>query len=226
MLLTIPDLLDAATLAAFRQALAQATWVDGRGTAGHAALKAKDNQQLAHDDPLSRELGARVLEALHASTAFRSATLPLRVLPPRFNRYAGGAQYGFHVDNAVMSVPETGAWIRTDLSSTLFLSDPGDYDGGELVVQDASGTHAFKLPAGHLLVYPGSSLHRVLPVTRGVRVASFFWTQSLVRDDARRQLLHELEQAIQSLAAREPGAPELARLAHCRQDLLRQWADA
>ena len=225
MLLVIPDLLSPAQTRERRDALAQADWVDGRGTAGHAALKAKRNLQLAADDPLARQLGERILQALTAHPAFMSATLPLRVLPPRFNRYEGGGRYGFHIDNAVMNVPGAAPRIRTDVSSTLFFSDPDEYDGGELVIQDTYSEQRIKLPAGHLVVYPGTSLHQVTPVTRGARLASFFWTQSLVRDDAQRSLLYRMDQAIQSLTAKGGRDDEVAALIGVYHNLLRQWSE-
>ena len=225
MLLVIPDLLPPEQTRQCREALAGADWVDGRATAGHAALKAKQNQQLPADHPLAQQLGERILQALTANPAFMSATLPLRVLPPRFNRYAGGGTYGFHVDNAVMNVPGAALRIRTDLSSTLFFSDPDEYDGGELVIEDTYGSQRIKLPAGHLVVYPGTSLHQVTPVTRGARLASFFWTQSLVRDDAQRSLLYQMDQAIQSLTAKGGSEDEVSRLIGVYHNLLRQWSE-
>ena len=225
MLLVIPDLLSPEQTRQCRDALAQADWVDGRGTAGHAALKAKHNLQLAADHPLARQLGDLILEALTASPVFMSAALPLRVLPPRFNRYEGGGNYGFHIDNSVMNVPGAALRIRTDISSTLFFSDPDEYDGGELVIQDTYGEQRIKLPAGHLVVYPGTSLHQVTPVTRGARLASFFWTQSLVRDDARRSLLYQMDQAIQSLTAKGGSDDEVSTLIGVYHNLLRQWSE-
>ncbi len=225
MLLVIPDLLSPERVRECRDALARADWVDGRGTAGHAALKAKRNRQLAADDPLARQLGELILQALTASPAFMSAALPLRVLPPRFNRYEGGGHYGFHIDNAVMNVPGAALRVRTDVSSTLFFSDPDEYEGGELVVQDTYGEQRIKLPAGHLAVYPGTSLHQVTPVTRGARLASFFWTQSLVRDDAQRSLLYRMDQAIQSLTAKGGRDDEVSALIGVYHNLLRQWSE-
>ena len=225
MLLVIPDLLSPGQTRQCRDALARADWVDGRGTAGHAALKAKHNLQLAADHPLARQLGDLILEALTASPVFMSAALPLRVLPPRFNRYEGGGNYGFHVDNSVMNVPGAALRIRTDISSTLFFSDPDEYDGGELVIQDTYGEQRIKLPAGHLVVYPGTSLHQVTPVTRGARLASFFWTQSLVRDDAQRSLLYQMDRAIQSLTAKGGSDDEVSTLIGVYHNLLRQWSE-
>jgi len=226
MMVKIPDLLGAAQVQAFRQWLDGADWHDGRATAGHVALKAKRNEQLPPGSPVSEQLGEQVLQALAAHPSFLSAALPLKVFPPRFNRYADGGQYGDHIDNAVLSVPGTAHRVRSDLSATLFLSAPEEYDGGELIVQDSYGEHRVKLPAGHLVLYPGSSLHRVTPVTRGTRLASFFWIQSLVRQDAQRSLLFELDQAIQRLSAQVPDSPELARLTGVYHNLLRQWAEA
>lgn len=225
MLLVIPDLLSPEQTRQCRDALARADWVDGRGTAGHAALKAKHNLQLAADHPLARQLGDLILEALTANPVFMSAALPLRVLPPRFNRYEGGGNYGFHIDNSVMNVPGAALRIRTDISSTLFFSDPDEYDGGELVIQDTYGEQRIKLPAGHLVVYPGTSLHQVTPVTRGARLASFFWTQSLVRDDAQRSLLYQMDRAIQSLTAKGGSDDEVSTLIGVYHNLLRQWSE-
>ena len=225
MLLVIPDLLSPEQTRQCRDALAQADWVDGRGTAGHAALKAKHNLQLAADHPLARQLGDLILEALTASPVFMSAALPLRVLPPRFNRYEGGGNYGFHIDNSVMNVPGAALRIRTDISSTLFFSDPDEYDGGELVIQDTYGEQRIKLPAGDLVVYPGTSLHQVTPVARGARLASFFWTQSLVRDDAQRSLLYQMDRAIQSLTAKGGSDDEVSTLIGVYHNLLRQWSE-
>ena len=225
MLLVIPDLLSPEQTRQCRDALARADWVDGRGTAGHAALKAKHNLQLAADHPLARQLGDLILEALTASPVFMSAALPLRVLPPRFNRYEGGGNYGFHIDNSVMNVPGAALRVRTDISSTLFFSDPDEYDGGELVIQDTYGEQRIKLPAGDLVVYPGTSLHQVTPVTRGARLASFFWTQSLVRDDAQRSLLYQMDRAIQSLTAKGGSDDEVSTLIGVYHNLLRQWSE-
>ena len=225
MLLVIPDLLSPEQTRQCRDALARADWIDGRGTAGHAALKAKHNLQLAADHPLARQLGDVILEALTASPEFMSAALPLRVLPPRFNRYEGGGNYGFHIDNSVMNVPGAALRIRTDISSTLFFSDPDEYDGGELVIQDTYGEQRIKLPAGDLVVYPGTSLHQVTPVTRGARLASFFWTQSLVRDDAQRSLLYQMDRAIQSLTAKGGSDDEVSTLIGVYHNLLRQWSE-
>jgi PKHD-type hydroxylase len=222
MLLPIPDVLDAGQVRAFRAALDDADWRDGRVTAGHQSAKAKDNAQLLEGDPLAAKLGAVVLAALERSPLFVSAALPLRVYPPLFNRYAGGQSFGVHVDNAIRQPPGDAPRVRTDLSATLFLSDPGEYDGGELSVEDTYGAHSLKLPAGHLLLYPATSLHRVEPVTRGARIASFFWIQSMVRDDGARALLFDLDQAIQRVGPDHDAAVPLTGIYH---NLLRRWAD-
>ena len=225
MMYTVPDVLDRAQLERFRSALAGAAWVDGRGTAGHLAVQAKQNLQLADTDPLAVQLGDTVMAALGRNPAFIAAALPLKLFPPRFNRYTGGGTYGEHVDSAILSIAGTPHRVRTDLSATLFLSEPDEYDGGELVVQDSYGEHRVKLPAGHLGLYPGTSLHRVTPVTRGARTAAFFWVQSLVRDDARRALLHDLDLSIRTLTRDAPGHAELARLTGIYHNLLRHWSD-
>lgn len=225
MLLTLSHLLDPQQVRHCRQALEQAEWHDGRATAGHLAVRVKDNQQLPFDSPVARRIGDLILDALGRHPRFMAAALPLRVLPPRFNRYSGGGQYGNHIDNAVFNVPGTALRIRSDISTTVFFSEPDEYDGGELIVEDTYGRHSVKLPAGHAVVYPGTSLHRVEPVTRGTRYASFFWTQSLVRDDTRRALLLELDDAIQALTRQVPESPELSRLTGVYHNLLRQWVE-
>lgn len=229
MLLHIPNVLSADEVGYFRDRLAGAGWADGKLTAGHQSAQAKDNAQLPDSDPVARELGGRVLDALGRSPLFFSAVLPRRIFPPLFNRYAGGQSFGFHVDNAIRY--ERGANgapvpVRTDVSTTLFLSAPDEYDGGELVIQDTYGTQRVKLPAGDLVVYPGTSLHEVTPVTRGARLASFFWTQSLVRDAGQRRELFELDRAIQRLTVVAPGDPALVQLTGVYHNLLRRWSDA
>jgi PKHD-type hydroxylase len=228
MLLHVPAILDAAQLARFRDALGQAPWVDGRATVGAQGAQVKRNLQLADGSPLAVELGTEVLAALAANPLYHSAALPLRTLPPRFNRYEGGGRYGLHVDGAVMSVAAAPArpatTLRTDVSCTLFLCEPDEYDGGELVVHDTYGEHEVKLPAGDLILYPSSSLHRVEPVTRGTRLAAFFWVQSLVRDDARRRMLFELDASIQSLTQAGADRAALLQLTGLYHNLLRQWA--
>jgi PKHD-type hydroxylase len=224
MMQTIPEVLDAEQLRQCREALMKAQWSDGRLTAGHMAVKAKNNLQLAQDDPAARQIGDFILEQLGRDPRFIAAALPLKVLPPRFNRYEGGGNYGNHVDNAILSVPGTPHRVRTDVSATLFFSEPDEYDGGELVIEDTYGTHSVKLPAGHMVLYPGTSLHRVTPVTRGARFAAFFWIQSLVRDDGERALLFNLDNAIQRLTAAQPEQPALADLVGVYHNLLRKWA--
>lgn len=224
MMLSIADVLTPEQLRECRQAFAQASWQDGRHTAGHLAVNAKENQQLAQDDPLAVQLAEFVLAQLGQSPRFMAAALPLKVLPPRFNRYANGGRYGDHVDNAIFSVPGTPHRIRADLSATLFFSNPDEYEGGELVLQDHFGSHRAKLPAGHLLLYPSGSLHRVEPVTAGARLAAFFWIQSLVREDSQRSVLLELDDSIQALRQQVPDSPELVRLTGIYHNLLRQWS--
>jgi PKHD-type hydroxylase len=225
MLLQIPDVLSRDQVAQFRQKLDAADWVDGKVTAGHQSAKAKDNLQLPENTPVARELGDAVLSALARSPLFMSAALPLRVFPPLFNCYRGGQSFGTHVDNAIRPVTGTGMQIRTDLSATLFLADPGEYDGGELTVEDTYGLHKVKLPAGHMVLYPASSLHFVTPVTRGARIASFFWIQSMIRQDAHRTLLFDLDSAIQTIARDHPEHPSAVQLTGVYHNLLRQWAD-
>ena len=225
MLLQILDLLDAAQLARCREVLDAADWADGRITAGYQSARAKDNAQLPEDSPVARELGELVLGALQRNALFVSAALPLKVFPPLFNRYAGGQSFGSHVDNAIRPIRGTPHRVRTDLSATLFLSAPDEYDCGELVIEDTYGTHAVKLPAGHLVLYPASSLHLVRPVTRGARVASFFWVQSMVRDDAQRTLLYDLDRAVQEVHRDLPDSAAAVGLTGVYHNLLRRWAD-
>jgi PKHD-type hydroxylase len=225
MLLQIPGVLSVEQVAHARRLLDAADWVDGRVTAGRQAAEVKDNLQLPEDHPVTRELGDVILGALQNSPLFASAALPLRVFPPLFNLYRGGHSFGNHVDNAIRQISGTPLRIRTDLSATLFLAEPHEYDGGELIVEDTYGAHAVKLPAGHLVLYPSSSLHRVQPVTRGARVASFFWVQSLVRDDAARTVLFDLDTAIQGLAADVPSHQSVVQLTAVYHNLVRRWAD-
>lgn len=225
MLLSIPDLLTAAELAKCRQALAEALWVDGRVTAGHQSARAKDNMQLPEDHPTALAMGELILAALQRSQLFMAAALPLKVFPPLFNRYEGGQSFGTHVDNAIRQVPGSPHRVRTDLSATLFLSEPDQYDGGELLVEDTYGVQSIKLPAGHLILYPSTSLHHVRPVTRGSRLASFFWIQSMVRDDAERTLLFDLDMAIQQVGEGLPDHPSTVQLTGIYHNLLRRWAD-
>ena len=226
MLLQVPKVLDADQVAQCRRRLDEAEWADGRITAGYQSAQAKHNLQLPEDAPVARELGDLILAALQRSPLFLSAALPLKVFPPLFNRYAGGHAFGNHVDNAIRQVRGTPHRIRTDLSATLFLSAPDEYDGGELVVEDTFGTHAVKLPAGDMILYPASSLHLVRPVTRGVRTASFFWIQSMVRDDGERTLLYDLDRATQQVHRDLPDSPAALQLTGIYHNLLRRWADA
>lgn len=225
MLLSIPDVLTAEQVTEGRRLLDAANWVDGRITAGHQSAKAKENMQLREDDPAGRQLGDTILAALERNALFTSAALPLKVFPPLFNRYAGGQSFGTHVDNAIRQVTGTPHRVRTDLSATLFLSSPDEYDGGELVVEDVFGVHSVKLPAGHLILYPSSSLHHVRAVTRGARTASFFWIQSMVRDDAQRTILLDLDMAIEHINRDVPGHASAVQLTGVYHNLLRQWAD-
>jgi PKHD-type hydroxylase len=208
-----------------RRLLDAAHWVDGKVTAGHQSSRAKDNQQLPEDSAAAHELGQMIIAALERSALLISAALPLKIFPPLFNRYASGQSFGMHVDNAVRQVRGTGQSIRTDLSATLFLAEPQEYDGGELVVEDTYGAHSIKLPAGHMVLYPASSLHRVQPVTRGARIASFFWIQSMVRDDAERSLLFDLDAAIRRLNTDTPNHPAAVQLTGVYHNLLRRWAN-
>jgi PKHD-type hydroxylase len=224
MLLHIPGVLTTAQVAQLRQALDAADWTDGRETVGAQGAKVKHNQQLPDASPLRHELGTLVLAALARHPLFHAATLPARQLLPRFNRYQGGGEYGFHVDGAVMALPD-GSQLRSDISCTVFLNEPDDYDGGELVVSDTYGEHAVKLPAGDAIVYPSSSLHRVTPVTRGARLAAFFWVQSLVRDVAHRRTLFELDQAISRLRAVDADEVAQLQLTGVYHNLLREWSE-
>jgi PKHD-type hydroxylase len=224
MLLHIPGVLDAAQVARLRDALQAAEWIDGRETVGAQGARVKRNLQLPDASPQRAELAREVLAALARHPLWHAAALPQRVLPPRFNRYEAGGHYGFHVDGAVMALPD-GSQLRSDVSCTLFLSDPDDYEGGELVVSDLYGEHEVKLPAGDAIVYPSSSLHRVQPVTRGVRLAAFFWAQSLVRDDGQRRLLLELDTAVQRLTAGGADDEAVLQLTGIYHNLLRRWSE-
>jgi len=225
MLIHVPEVLDPATVAQFREALDRSDWADGRATVGAQGAQVKRNEQLPADHPLTSALGDRILRALASHPVFLSAALPLRTLPPMFNRYRGGGHYGLHVDGALMRERDSAQPLRTDLSSTLFLCEPDDYDGGELVVVDTYGTHEVKLPAGDLVLYPSTSLHRVEPVTRGERVCAFFWTQSLVRHDWQRTMLYELDQTIQRLRARLGDDEDTTALTSHYHNLMRAWID-
>ena len=225
MMLPIPRLLDAEAVARCRQVLLSADWTDGRVTAGHQSTRVKHNQQIPEGSPAARQLGDIVLEALERCPLFVSAALPQRVFPPLFNRYDPGMSFGPHVDNALRASPSSPVRMRTDLSATLFLSDPDSYDGGELVIEDTHGTRSVKLPAGDLILYPASSVHHVTPITRGCRLASFFWIQSLVRDPARRRLLFDLDMNIIQLNRVLPDSPVSVSLTGIYHNLLRGWAE-
>jgi PKHD-type hydroxylase len=225
MLLHIPEVLTTSQVEEARTLLDSADWVDGRVTAGHQSARVKDNVQLSEDSPAARKLGEVIVGALQRNPLFMSAALPLRVFPPLFNRYSGGQSFGNHVDNAIRQTPVSGQRIRTDLSGTLFLARPDEYDGGELVVEDTYGVHSVKLPAGDMILYPSTSLHHVRPVTRGARVASFFWIQSMIREDSERTLLFDLDSAIQRLGARLPDEPGVVQLTGVYHNLLRRWAE-
>lgn len=223
MLLHLPGVLEPAQVRAMRATLDAAQWTDGKQTVGPQGARVKHNLQLPEAAPERRELGAQVLAALARHPLYHPAVLPLRALPPRFNRYEGGGHYGFHVDGSVMALPN-GEQMRSDVSCTLFLSDPDEYDGGELVVADTYGEHEVKLPAGDAILYPSTSLHQVNPVTRGVRVAAFFWIQSLVREERRRRLLFELDTSIQALTRSAADGAALLQLTGVYHNLLREWA--
>lgn len=225
MLLQIPDVLSAEQVAKCRQVLERADWIDGKVTAGHQSARTKDNMQLPENHPATKQLGEMVVAALERNPLFMTAALPSKVFPPLFNRYQGGQSFGNHVDNAIRQVRGTLDRIRTDLSATLFFSQPDTYDGGELVIEDTYGVHNIKLPAGHLILYPSTSLHHVRPVTRGARLASFFWIQSMVRDDGQRTLLFDLDMAIQSINQDAPDHPSAVQLTGVYHNLLRRWAD-
>ena len=225
MLLQVPDVLTADQVASCRKILETAEWVDGRITAGHQSARAKNNLQLREDLEEAKQLGDVILAALERNPLFMSAALPLKVFPPLFNRYEGGQSFGNHVDNSIRQVPGTPHRVRTDLSATLFFSNPDEYDGGELVVEDTYGVHSVKLPAGHLILYPASSVHHVRPVTRGVRLGSFFWIQSMVREDGERTILFDLDVAIQRLMNDVPEHRSVVELTSLYHNLLRRWAD-
>ncbi|ETI62154.1 Fe(II)-dependent oxygenase [Sphingobium sp. C100] len=224
MLVHIPQILSAEEIAEFRRRLDAADWADGRETVGVQGARVKHNEQLPDTSPLRADLGRAVLAALKRSPLFFAAALPRKILPPRFNRYAGGGEYGFHVDGGVMSLSET-EQMRSDISCTLFLNDPDDYDGGRLVISDTYGEHVVARPAGDLILYPSSSLHRVEPVTRGARLASFFWIQSLVRDDGQRRMLLEQDMAIQTLTRQGADEGAILQLTGVYHNLLRLWSE-
>jgi PKHD-type hydroxylase len=229
MLITLPDVLNAEQMVQARKLLDEAEWVDGRVTAGYQSARAKDNVQIPEMHPIAKQVGAMILQALSKNLLFLSAALPLHVVPPLFNRYSGGQSFGTHVDNSIRQIPGASRHIRTDLSATLFFAAPDEYDGGELVVEDTYGVKTVKLPPGHAVLYPSTSLHHVKPVTRGARLCSFFWIQSMVRDDGKRSLLFDLDLGIQRLSrdlADQPVAAQTAvQLTGVYHNLLRQWAE-
>ncbi len=225
MLITIPDVLDQAQLKQCRALLEQAHWEDGKKTAGYLAVDTKSNLQLAIDNPIAKQLGDFLVQVLAQHQTYIAAALPAKLLPPRFNCYRGGGEYGNHIDNALFLIPGSQERIRTDVSSTIFLNEPEEYEGGELVIEDTYGEQRVKLSAGSMVVYPGTSLHRVEPVTQGQRLASFFWAQSMVRHAHQRALLWELDQSIQRLASSGADYAELARLSGVYHNLIREWAE-
>lgn len=225
MLIEIPSVLSADRLSAFRQELDGAPWIDGKLTAGIQSRRAKDNLQADSADPVVRRLADEVLRSLERNALFLSAALPRHVFPPIFSRYETGMKFGAHVDNAIRQVPGTAHRLRTDLSATLFLSEPTDYDGGELMIEDSFGTHSVKLAAGQMILYPASSLHLVSEITRGSRVAAVFWLQSMVKDLGERSLLFDLDQSIQHLTPSNPDDPAMIRLTACYHNLLRRWSE-
>ncbi len=224
MLLSIPDVLTQDQVAHARKLLDAAEWVDGKVTAGHQSALAKNNQQIPENHPAAKELGEMIVKALGKNPLFLSAALPLKVFPPLFNRYQGGESFGTHVDNAIRQVPNSTHRIRTDISSTLFFTGPEEYDGGELVIEDTYGVKSVKLPAGHMILYPSTSLHHVRPVTRGARVCSFFWTQSMVSDDGQRSLLFDLDAGIQRIGRDHPEHASYVALTGVYHNLVRRWA--
>lgn len=226
MLVCIEDVLDKGEVAEFRRVMDAAEWEDGRSTAGSQSALVKSNEQLPTDSPLARKLGERIITALMANATFVSAAVPLKIFPPLFNRYRGGHHFGEHVDNAIRGDKLTGQRIRTDLSVTLFLSEPDDYDGGELIVEDHYGAQEIKLPAGHMVLYPSTSLHMVTPVTRGARLASFFWLQSMIKDAHARSMIFDLDTSIQDLVERlGRNDTQVRRLTNIYHNLIRHWAD-
>lgn len=225
MLIEIASLFTPDEAQTMRQALLERPWVDGKVTAGQRSVREKYNRQLAEDDELGIRLGERILQRLSDNALFMSAALPKRIYPPLFNRYGGGEAFGFHIDNAIRGIKGVRERVRTDLSATLFLADPNTYDGGELVIRDTFGEHSVKLPAGHMVLYPGTSVHKVNPVNRGERIAAFFWIESLVREDSQRSLLLDMDVAIQRLSAQQADDDSLLQLSGVYHNLLRRWSD-
>jgi PKHD-type hydroxylase len=225
MVLTIPKLLTPSQVTEFQKVLGTAEWIDGKATAGYLSSRTKNNEQVPEGHPAARRLGNLILDELDKNQLFIAAALPLRVLPPLFNRYTGGQSYGGHIDGAVRPVAGTPYRVRTDLSATLFLTDPEEYEGGELVVGEGEAEKRIKLPAGDMVLYGGGTVHRVMSVTKGVRMAAFFWVQSMVRDDTRRAILLDLDNALQQLSRTGADHDACLRLAGVYHNLLRQWAD-
>ena len=225
MIVQVPHVLNPEQLARCRELMNHTSWIDGRVTAGYQSAVVKDNRQLPENSPEARELGDMIVGSLERNPLFITATLPLRVFPPLFNRYEGGESFGAHLDNSIRQIPGTPLRVRTDISATLFLNAPEDYDGGELVIEDVYGAHAVKLSAGDMVVYPASSLHHVKAVTRGVRLASFFWVQSMVRDDGTRTLLFDLDMAINKVNQALPNHGAVVELTNCYHNLLRRFAE-
>jgi PKHD-type hydroxylase len=225
MLLHIPNVLNAEELKSIQKILHKANWVDGKVTAGTQSEQVKNNLQLSEDSEAAESARKIVLKALSRNALFFSAVLPKKIYPPLFNQYRGGMNFGNHIDNAVRTHAATGTHVRTDVSSTLFLSDPDSYEGGELVVEDTYGQQIVKLPAGDMVVYPGTSLHHVRPVTQGARIACFFWTQSMIRDDSQRTLLFDMDAAISTLRQQHGDSAAVVRLTGNYHNLIRMWAD-
>ncbi|MBS0613609.1 MAG: Fe2+-dependent dioxygenase [Proteobacteria bacterium] len=225
MLLEIPRVLTAAQLEQCRQALEQADWMDGRATAGYLSTQVKRNQQLSENHPVAMRLGAMIMDSLEQNAAFMSGALPAKVVPPLFNRYGENETYGAHIDGAVRPIAGSSDRVRTDLSATLFLSNPGEYEGGELIIEDTYAVQKVKLAAGNMVLYPASSVHHVSPVTRGARLAAFFWIQSMVREDHRRRMLYGLDASIQALRRESPQSASILELTALYHNLLREWAD-
>lgn len=225
MLISIPNLLSPQQVVECRKVLETGNWVDGKASAGHQGARVKDNSQLLPEDPVAQQIGDVILRALGSNQLFMSAALPLHILPPMFNRYAGGQTFGTHVDGSIRVIPGTQKQIRTDLSCTVFFGEPDEYEGGELCIEDTYGTQRVKLPAGHAILYPSTSLHQVTPVTNGSRLCSFFWIQSMIRDDGQRSILFDLDLGIQRLNADIPDHPSSVQLTGVYHNLLRQWAE-
>lgn len=225
MLLKIPDVLTKMQVTELRAKFENATWIDGKESAGHQSIKVKNNLQLGLNDPLTYEAGMQIIDALEKNPLFVSAALPLKISPPLFNKYQDGGYYGTHIDSAIRQIPNTPHRLRTDLSATLFLSEPNEYEGGELIIEDSYGTYALKLPAGHLVLYESGSLHNVTPVTNGARIASFMWVQSMIRSSQNRILLLDLDTSIQTLTNQGADTSTITQLTGVYHNLLRMWSD-